>query len=107
MRAQEIIHDTPSRFIDVGSAVELLRLASERCCNRKRVFPTSDATRSVAIRGFVCAGCGTAWNIPQSLWGRTVVLLPQEYRDYFDSEEGVLALCAALNAGAPGVSRGD
>jgi len=71
------------------------------------MFPTSDASRTAPIRGFVCAGCGTAWNITELLWDRTVGFLPQEYRDYFAGEEGVRAICAALNLGAPGVVRGD
>jgi len=71
------------------------------------VFPTSDARRNPPIRGFVCDGCGTAWNITESLWNRTVGFLPQEYREYFSGEEGLRAACAALNAGAMGVSRGE
>lgn len=67
------------------------------------MLPTSDPDRK--IRGFVCAGCRTAWNITEDLWERTVSLLPQEYRDYFSSDEGVRALCTALESGAPGVTR--
>lgn len=103
MRAQDIIRDTPSRFLDAGSAVCLLRLASERCCQGKKVLPTSDPDRK--IRGFVCAGCRTAWNITDGLWERTVSLLPQEYRDYFSSGEGMRAMCTALESGALGVTR--
>lgn len=103
MRAQDIIRDTPSRFLDAGSAAGLLRLASERCCQSKKVFPTSDPDRK--IRGFVCAGCRTAWNITEDLWERTILLLPQEYQDYFASDEGTRALCAALGSGAPGAIR--
>lgn len=83
----------------------LLRLASERCCcqGSKRVLPTSDPDRK--IRGFVCTGCRTAWNITEDLWERTVPSLPQEYRDYFSSDEGIRALCMALESGALGVTR--
>jgi len=104
MRAQDIIRDIPSRFLDAGSARTLLCLASERCCQGKRVFPTFDTDRK--IRGFVCTGCRTAWNITNDLWECTVSQLPQEYRDYFDSDEGIRALCAALGSGAPGMTRG-
>jgi hypothetical protein len=106
MRAQDIIRDVPSRFVEATNAAELIRLASGRCCGGKRVLPTSDQGRAVPIRGFVCTGCGTAWNIPDPLWERTVALLPQGYRDYFETSEGVRALCAAMDAGAPGVPRG-
>lgn len=81
----------------------LLGLASEKCCQGKKVLPTSDSGRK--IRGFVCAGCRTSWNITEDLWERTIPLLPQEYRDYFDSDEGMLALCTALESGALGVTR--
>ena len=67
------------------------------------MLPTSDPDRK--IRGFVCTGCGTAWNITENLWERTVLLLPQEYRDYFSSDECVRALCAALDVGALGALR--
>lgn len=107
MRAQDIIRDIPRRFIDAKSAAELLQLASEMCCEQKKVLPTSDQGRSVPIHGFVCTGCGTAWNITELLWERTVGFLPQEYRDYFAGEEGKRAMCAALNVGAPGGVRGE
>jgi len=103
MRAQDIIRDTPSRFLDAGNAECLLRLVSERCCQGKKILPTSDPDRK--IRGFVCMGCRTAWNIADGLWEHTVSLLPQEYRDYFDSDEGMRALCAALESSAPGATR--
>lgn len=106
MRAEDILHDRPSRIVDADSAASLIRLAAAKCCERKKVVPTSNQGRDAPIRGFVCSGCGTAWNITEALWTRTFALLPQEYRDYFASEEGTRALCAALDAGAPGVTRG-
>lgn len=106
MRAQDIIHNVPSRFVEATNAAELIQLASERCCGSKRVLPTSDESRAVPIRGFVCAGCGTAWNIQEPLWECTVAWLPQGYREYFETSEGIRALCAVMDAGAPGVPRG-
>ena len=106
MRAQDVIHDVPKRFCDANSVADLLRDAAQSCCKRKQIFPTSDLGRTPPIRGFVCVGCKTAWNITESLWEKTVVHLPAEYRDYFDDHETVMALCAALNKGVPGVVRG-
>lgn len=76
------------------------------CCRNKRVLPTADSVRMPPVRGFVCTGCGTAWNMTETLWDRTAARLPVEYQDYFRNSEGMLALCAALNAGVPGVRRG-